>query len=153
MTKVFMTVAVLLIHTAWGSQIDVKNCIEVKDGNPQLSSQSSGNRVQLSVIKPNNFDLNAAKTSSQQFSLSSFLDQDLIQDEKGFGLYQNLSMFKNCKVWVKEGFEEVNNLGETCKQYHLFYYQFEDTEARNITDNILANKSSQLALTNQLLGI
>ena len=106
MPKVFLIVPILLIHTALGAQIDVKDCYEVIDitPKPHLRSKASGNKVQLGVLKPNNFDLQAAKESGGFFSLTQFLDEDLTESEENEMLFHDMSLFKSSKVWVKGPF-------------------------------------------------
>ncbi len=47
---------------------------------------------------------------------------------------------------LREGYEGVNSLDRACKEHDLAYSKMKSTKQRNIADDILANKASEIAL-------
>ena len=49
-----------------------------------------------------------------------------------------------------EGYQGVNKLDNACKEHDIYYSKYKNTKARNVADDILASKASQLALNPNL---
>ena len=53
---------------------------------------------------------------------------------------------KECQKVIKG----VNELDNACKEYDISYSKYKNTKARNVADDILASKASQIALNPNL---
>ena len=54
------------------------------------------------------------------------------------------------KKQVSEGYQGVNKLDNACKEHDIYYSKYKNTKARNVADDILASKASQIALNPNL---
>ena len=51
---------------------------------------------------------------------------------------------------MSEGYQGVNKLDNVCKEHDINYSKYKNTKARNVADDILASKASQIALNPNL---
>ena len=47
---------------------------------------------------------------------------------------------------LSEGYKGVNSIDRACKEHDIHYSKFKTTKTRNVADNILASRASQIAL-------
>ena len=72
------------------------------------------------------------------------------------GSFQNTGKYSYCgpgtkvKKLVSEGYQGINKLDNACKEHDIYYSKYKNTEARNVADDILASKASQIALNPNL---
>ena len=72
------------------------------------------------------------------------------------GSFQNTGKYSYCgpgtkvKKRVSEGYQGVNKLDNACKEHDIYYSKYKNTQARNVADDILASKASQIALNPNL---
>ena len=103
-----LTVAILLIHTAWGADITVTECgiLGIED---LMVSKANGKNLKINVEKPKNWDSQKAQTQGWKFGKFSFQDTDL---ETGDGPTANFAP-DNIAVQVMEvkfGLSEGNQV-------------------------------------------
>ena len=51
---------------------------------------------------------------------------------------------------MSEGYQGVNKLNNACKERDIYYSKYKNTQTRNVADDILASKASQIALNPNL---
>ena len=80
------------------------------------------------------------------------LPHDISSENVENGSFNNTGKYSYCgpgtKVdkRLKQGYVGVNSLDKACKEHDLAYAKYKKTKDRNIADDILANKASQIVL-------
>ena len=80
------------------------------------------------------------------------LPNDVSSENISNGSFNNTGKYSFCGPGTKvqkrinEGYQGVNNLDKACKQHDISYSKNKSTKERNVADDILANRASQIAL-------
>ena len=105
MSKIFLIVAILLIHTTLGlPQFTLAECFEVTTNvpAPHLISTDGDTFVRVDVQKPNDFNFEAAQTTPTEYTSFGFANQELRDKET------EAVLLNNFKQTYEKGKVEVN---------------------------------------------